>query len=77
MHYEADLPFLASNDSLWQCSGQVLDRTKDETDDFLFRVGMHMGSDGADCSMGVCARYLGARIRGGRAHYSPTCAGPE
>ena len=79
MNYEAYLPFLTSNDTLWECLWQVLDRTKDENVDFLLDVAMHLDSDGADRSMGGCARYLGANFRGGRAHNSPACAcaGPE
>ena len=54
-----------------RASGQVLNQTKDGNDDFLFHVGMRLGSHGPDCSMRTRASCLGARLRGGRARNSP------
>ena len=63
--------FWRATTAFGSASGQVLDPAKDGKDDFLLHVGMHLGGHGADCSMRACARRIGARFRGGRAHSSP------
>ena len=72
MNCEVNLPFYGEQPAACgRASGQVLNQTKDGNDDFLLRVGMRLGSHGADCSMGTCVRCLGATLRGGRARNSP------